>query len=621
MSGVSQIMQPILSPPLSSSHEIPVTSLISACLNLERKFGWTARCVVWAVFFQLLVFSYLPSLQGPFVYDDVEAIVGNRDLRFPGEPWRIFRDHETSLHFDRRPVAGLVTLVDFQLWGLGAYGFRMTNLLLHFSTGIAIAALATVAARFQRSRFPLLFGHILALVWLLHPLATSTVSFIFQRSEILMSLFFVLSLYFMLRSYQTERSWRLQVLSLCCAFLSALSKETGLTVVMALPLFARICGNNSWKQVFTKRMRFFGVFITGFVAISIWVRSGVRFAELNQPEMALSGSWEYFRYQCPVIAHYLRLVVFPHPMSFLPRFQEIPDFLDILPYLICLTSASVGLIYYGRRQNWIWLCLGGFLIILAPTTSFVAIPLEPEAEFRMYLPLAFVLAGLLSWGGSLILRCRTSPGVVLIFSGLFFLGEFVTTLTRNKVYSSMRALWEDTIEKAPANGKSWINLAFCYLDLAEYEKARQCAESLISFGRNQKSGVLVAGGEHILAMVYLELGQTDEAFKLLEKLSKENPEDAGIQVSLAHALGASGLPERALAILRAVHPDPLIGHPAIARLYGGIYRRLGMVEQEKQMMEHLGRVQPGLSVIDLEKGIRSQNLRTGPNSGDSEPIR
>lgn len=159
----------------------PATPLARFCEQVESRFGWVTRCVVWAVLFQLVCLVYLPSLSGPFIYDDIEAIAGNPDLRAPLEPWRAFRDHEISLHFDKRPVAGLVTLIDFQLWGLHARGYRMTNLFLHFTCGLAIAALASAVARRLGSGFPILFGHLLAMIWLLHPLATSTVSFIFQR--------------------------------------------------------------------------------------------------------------------------------------------------------------------------------------------------------------------------------------------------------------------------------------------------------------------------------------------------------------------------------------------------------------------------------------------------------
>lgn len=587
----------------------PSTPLARMCGDLESRFGWVARCVVWALVFQLMCLSYLPSLRGPFLYDDIEAIAGNPDLRAPHEPWRIFRDHETSLHFDKRPVAGFVTLVDFQLWGLHARGYRMTNLLLHFTCGLSIAALASAVARRMGSRYPLLFGHLLALLWLLHPLATSTVSFIFQRSEMLMSLFFVLSLYCLLRSETSRRSVQWLTLSLAAAFLSALSKETGLTIIMAIPLFARVCLYPSWKDFLRQRAVYLGVLLAGTVAIAIWVRTGVRFAELDQHHMELSGSWAYFKSQGPVIANYLRQVVFPHPLSFLPRYHPVPDFLGFLPYLVGLGGLAIILLAKGRKAPWIWLSMGGFLIILAPTSSFVPIPLEPEAEFRMYLPLAFVLAGLLAWIGRMILDTRLKPIAVQAILGSVVIAGIATSMTRNRVYSSARLLWEDCVLKAPANGKSWINLGFCYLELGEHDLARACAERLLLWGTRQNSPALLTGGNHLLATVLLQKGSAADALAIFEDLARDNPHTPGIRIGMIHALAASGSPAKALKMLQAEYPDPSACHPVVTQLYGGIYRKLGMREQEKDMVAYLQ--DSGLDLKILEIRDQSVLTRTG----------
>lgn len=582
-------------------HQASATPFARFCLGIESRLGWVARCVVWAVVFQLVCLAYLPSLKGPFLYDDIDAIVGNQDLRAPLEPWRILRDHEISLHFDRRPVSGLVTLVDFQLWGLNARGYRMTNLFLHFASGLAIAALAIAVSRRMGSRYPLLFGHLLALVWLLHPLATSTVSFIFQRSEILMTLFFILSLYCLVRSGTSRQSTGWLILSLTCAFLAGLSKETGLTIILAVPLFARVCLFPSWKAFLKERTAFLIVLLAGTVAIAVWVRTGVRFTELNQSDMELNGSWAYFKSQGPVIANYLKLVVFPHPLSFLPRYDPVPGSLGFLPYFLGLSLVSVVLLVKGRKEPWIWLCLGGFLIVLAPTSSFIPIPLEPEAEFRMYLPLAFVLAGALAWLGKMILNTRFSPVVGHLLLLVLVGTEIAASMARNRVYSSAKSLWEDSAMKSPANAKSWINLGFCYVDLGEYDRAQACADRLLFWGTSQNSQALLTGGNHVLASVLLASGKASEARGIFENLSRDNPESPGIRIGLIHALAASGSHEKALQLLRRHYPDPFDCHPIIARLYGGIFRITGSVEEEKKISDHLEKLKLGLKIIDLGK--------------------
>lgn len=177
-----------------SGKERPRTGWKEFLRPLERACSGWWLAVVFAAVFHLLFFAYSPGLEGPFIYDDHEAVVANPDLRGGFDITRFFRDHDTSLHYDRRPVTGILTWADFQWAGLDPHGFKLTNLFLHLLTACAaFHLLKRLAPRFG-CPFPALFATACVAIWMVHPLLTSAVSFVFQRSEILMSLFFLLSL-------------------------------------------------------------------------------------------------------------------------------------------------------------------------------------------------------------------------------------------------------------------------------------------------------------------------------------------------------------------------------------------------------------------------------------------
>ncbi len=588
--------------------------LADFCGWLEIRLRGPVAVVVWAVVFQLLFVAYLPSLPGPFVYDDGGGIITNTDLRFPKEPWRLLRDHDSSLEFDRRPVAGLVTLIDFQLWGFRSSGYRITNVLLHFVCGIAAAALAaTVSARFL-CPFPRLFGHLVAILWLFHPLSTSTVSFIYQRSEILMSLFYMLSLLSLLHAHGSPRKWRWLFASLASAFLSSLSKEPGLTLIAALPLMERICIFQSWRKLWEERKIYYFILLVGISDITYWVATGVRMTDLDKPEYLLSQPWEYFKCQCRVLVRYLRLVVWPYPLIFLSVPDDASAFSRWFPSFALLTSAVVILLRVGIRHRWVWLCLGGFLIILGPTSSFVPIALEPEAEFRMYLPSFFVLAGLIAAVGRFMLKFQAGKTWAIGIFGMLLLAAAIGSVVRNRTYSSALGLWIDTVQKSPRTGRAWANLGITAIQSGHFDLARQCAARLMWDGRTLADSNMLTAGERVLASVELEDGDPEKAIVLFRKVAAADPNTPGVYLGLASALGRTGKHEEALRVLADHYSNPLNGAPTVALLYREIYLGMGRFGEATAIGRHLEEVMPG---INLDHGTRVTGGAKSPG-GDSK---
>src|SRR5688572_15161912 len=121
---------------------------------VERRLSGVTALVVWAVVFQLLYLVYSPSLKGPFIFDDFGGVVNNADLRHPDQLWRAFGDHASSLEFDRRPVAGILTTANFQLSALNPVGYRIVNLLLHFLVALILSRLLTGISQRMGAAFP-----------------------------------------------------------------------------------------------------------------------------------------------------------------------------------------------------------------------------------------------------------------------------------------------------------------------------------------------------------------------------------------------------------------------------------------------------------------------------------
>ena len=119
---------------IASAHRgASVAARIDAQLSRSRRF------LFWVGFFYLLLIAYFPAMRGMFIYDDLPSIVENSDFRQANPIPHILGDHEGALQFDRRPVGGFLTLLNYKLFGLSPLSYHAINLLLHWTTAIVLS--------------------------------------------------------------------------------------------------------------------------------------------------------------------------------------------------------------------------------------------------------------------------------------------------------------------------------------------------------------------------------------------------------------------------------------------------------------------------------------------------
>ncbi len=158
--------------------------------------------------------------------------------------------------------------------------------------------------------------------------------------------------------------------------------------------------------------------------------------------------WQYFLTQPGVVAHYLWLSIWPHPLCF-----------DYFGWPIVRTWASAllpalalgivaGCLVWGLLRNSGWAFLGAwFVLILAPSSSFITLD-SPAYEHRMYLPLAAVLVAAV-----LGIQALFGKRAVVLYASLA-IGLVFLTWRRNEDYRSEFSIWADTVPaKRPGNAR------------------------------------------------------------------------------------------------------------------------------------------------------------------------
>ena len=174
----------------------------------------------------LLVVTFLcclPAVNAPFTYDEHAGIEDNRVVH-PGARLAeavMFRYSPDQA----RPLFFASLLLDADLWGMRPAGFRLTGFLLHLACGVLLWLLL---ARPPDTPEAALAG---TAVFLLHPLQSESVLYIWGRSELLSTLFGLAAMLLALRA--GERSARYYALwsgAIACLALGLASKEEAIAV-------------------------------------------------------------------------------------------------------------------------------------------------------------------------------------------------------------------------------------------------------------------------------------------------------------------------------------------------------------------------------------------------------
>ena len=167
--------------------------------------------------------------QYDFVFDDLAYVTGNSHVQsgitLDGFSWAFSTTDSEFWH----PLTWLSLMFDYQLYGLNAGGYHLTNRILHIlSTLLLFWLFCRMTGAIWKSAF-------VAALFALHPLHVESVAWIAERKDVLSGFFWMLTL--CLYVYYTEKPaikrYLLVLFSFVCALMSKPMVVT-LPVIMIL---------------------------------------------------------------------------------------------------------------------------------------------------------------------------------------------------------------------------------------------------------------------------------------------------------------------------------------------------------------------------------------------------
>ncbi|HTQ30559.1 MAG TPA: tetratricopeptide repeat protein [Opitutaceae bacterium] len=409
--------------------------------------------------------AYANSFSGPLVFDDPEAITNNPTIRHLGSAWWPPPAGTTG----GRPLLNFTFALNYALGGARVWGYHAVNLLIHALAGLVLFGLVrrtlrgpALKERFGAAALPLALA--VAVIWVVHPLQTEAVTYLSERAESLMGLFYLLAIYCFVRgaedpegaSQNTEarntlaaRFW-LPASVLSC-LLGVMSKEIIATAPVLVMFYDRTFVAGSFRAAWRRRRGYYLGLAGTWLALA-YLMTGLRQRGAGFSEGVTA--WSYALTSCRSVALYLKLAVWPCPLVL----DYGPDMIHrvgaALPYALILATAMTAVAVAIRRRPAAGFAGMCFFLILAPTSSVVPVIGQPTAEHRAYLSLAAVI----SWLGPGLYRLVGRRSFVLL--ALLAAGLGGLSVRRNEDYRSAETVWRDTVAKCPRNARALNNLGY-----------------------------------------------------------------------------------------------------------------------------------------------------------------
>ena len=463
-----------------------------------------ATSAVLVVFIILGIAVYSNTLEAPFEFDSIARIQNNPSIRITElTPQSLYNASFGKKTAKNRPLGNLSFAINYYFHGYTMPGYHIFNITIHIFAGIFLflfvrLTLNTPALlnKYEQSFQIALFA---ALIWLLQPLHTQSVTYVVQRLNSMAAMFYILAflLYvkgrFLLTPVQlplvaegnkpdptnpaarkpgvapyiyftgTAVAW---ALSLGC-------KQITVTLPFFILLYEWLFfqqGDVAWLK---RSLKYALAVIIILVAIAFVYLGSDPLERLTRFNDYAKNEFTFIQRtltQPRVVIHYLSLLAYPIPGRLnldydFPLSNSLIDPITTLLSLVLIIGLIGLAVYLLRKDPLIAFCILWYFGNLVIESSFI--PLAIIFEHRTYLPSmpVYMIPVILAYRYIKLkwLNISLFCGTAVLFS--------VWTFQRNAVWADKVALWQDTVNKTPSKERPLANLGEALIDQERYEEA------------------------------------------------------------------------------------------------------------------------------------------------------
>lgn len=460
------------------------------------------------------------------------------------------------------PLTWVSLMVDAQVYGHHAGGYKVTNLVFHLANTLLLFMLLNrMTGTTWRSAF-------VAALFALHPLHVESVAWVTERKDVLSTLFWLLTMGAYL-SYAERPGGKRYLLVVLLLTLGLMAKPMLVTLPFALLLLdywplrrLQIPGTLSasgppsphplgpvpWPSLVKEKIPLVAL----AVAISI-----TTFLAQNQigAVKSLEGATVGARIANTLVNYviYLGQTVWPHPLGVL--YTHTP----VLPWQVAaaavLLASLTCLALWGHRRHpylpvgWFW-----YLGTLLPMSGLVTVGIVTRADRFTYVP-SIGLFVIMAWGLPQVLSGWRHRRVALsVAAGVCLAAAAVVSRVQVALWQNSATLFEHTIGITDNNYVLLNNLGLFLVDQGEMDKAAT------HFREALRANPLYAEAHNNLGFALSKSGRIDEASKEYLAAIRLDPNFASPHYNLGDALVQQGKLREAIAqYVEALRLNPEYG--------------------------------------------------------------
>ena len=453
-----------------------------------------------AVFWQVNQFDFINL-------DDPVYVIENKNIQSGitsnGVKWAFSTTYAQFWH----PLTWLSLMFDYQLHGLNAGGYHLTNLILHLlSTLLLFWLFNRMTGAIWRSAF-------VAALFALHPLHVESVAWISERKDVLSAFFWMLAL--CLYVYYTEKPvTKRYLLVLLCFACGLMSKSMIVTLPLVLILLdywplgrlqrqkigtnmkekVPVSTNSGQKKTKTKKgalkektylptnQKLSEAKIAGIIPlwqimekIPFFILSAIftiltLYAQYKPSFKGFSLSSRMANAPVSFVA-YLEKTFWPHDLAvFYPFSDQLPVWQVLGSTLLIIVVSAVVIVTVKRMPylfvGWLW-----YAITLLPVIGIVQVGKHAMADRYTYLPLIGISI-MLAWGIPSLIKHEETQKIVLFPAGVVSLAVLsFLTWQQCGYWKNSTTLFSHTLKVTKNNDLAHYNLGLAMKDQGKMEEA------------------------------------------------------------------------------------------------------------------------------------------------------
>lgn len=419
------------------------------------------------------------------------------------------------------PLTWLSLMLDYQIYGLHAYGYHLTNVILHILSSLLLFWL------FHRMTGAFWQSFFVSALFALHPLRVESVAWIAERKDVLSGFFWMLTL--CLYVFYTEKPViRRYALVLFSFVLALMSKPIVVTLPLAMilldywPLSRYKIGIKSQQDhlvigPFKEKAPFFILSIL-FSFLTFYAQLGKDIQDWPFPlQSRLINALGAFVF-------YLWKIFWPQDLAVCyPFLAQVSLWQALGVSLILVMSAAVLLLmkqFPYLFVGWFW-----YMIVILPVIGIIPVGNNAMADRYIYLP-SLGISIMLAWGVPLLFKNKTSRTKILLPASLLII-IIISLLTWRQCgyWKNNISLFSHAVQVTKDNHIAHNNLGAALSEQGKSKEARYHFQEAIRINPDYATDYRAIENNN-KGISYSRLGQYDLAEKYYNEAIRQKSDYA-----------------------------------------------------------------------------------------------